>query len=65
MCRKAIAADLSLSGRLMLTDMSFVLTVSFVYKVAIIVGVSSLPLYLWRVVRQRLRPAAYTKVADF
>ena len=45
--------------------MSFVLTASFVYKVALIVAVSSLPLYLWRAVQRRLRPAAYTKVADF
>jgi phospholipid-translocating ATPase len=45
--------------------MSFVLTTTFVAKVGIIVAVSSVPLWAFKVVRQRWRPAAYAKVADF
>ena len=43
-------------------DISFVSTPTFAIKVGIIVGVSSVPLWLFGLVRKRLRPAAYAKV---
>lgn len=46
-----------------IVDLSFVLTSRFAYKVGIIVAISSFPLYIFNVVRKRLRPAAYAKVA--
>ena len=45
------------------TDLSFVLSTTFVYKVAVIVAVSSFPLYLIKAISQRYKPATYTKVA--
>ncbi|WVR03261.1 hypothetical protein IAU60_000252 [Kwoniella sp. DSM 27419] len=44
-------------------DLSFVLSQTFVSKVAVIVAVSSLPLYVIKAAHQRFNPAAYTKVA--
>jgi phospholipid-translocating ATPase len=44
-------------------DLSFVLTTRFVYKVAIIVAVSSFPLYMIKAFHRRFKPAAYAKVA--
>ncbi|KAL7420230.1 putative aminophospholipid-translocase [Cryptotrichosporon argae] len=44
-------------------DLGFVLSPAFAYKVAIIVAVSSLPLYVFKAVHQRFKPAAYAKVA--
>ncbi|WVQ93981.1 hypothetical protein IAU59_001059 [Kwoniella sp. CBS 9459] len=44
-------------------DLSFVLSQTFAYKVAIIVAVSSFPLYVIKAAHQRFNPAAYTKVA--
>lgn len=46
-------------------DLSFVLTTQFIFKVAIIVAVSSLPLYTIKALRRRFAPAAYRKVADY
>lgn len=45
------------------TDLSFVLTTRFAYKVAIIVAVSSFPLYMIKAIHRRFKPAAYAKVA--
>jgi phospholipid-translocating ATPase len=45
-------------------DMHFVLTRTFAYKVAIIVAVSSLPLYVIKALHHRLNPAAYAKVNE-
>lgn len=45
------------------TDLAFVLSSTFVYKVAVIVAVSSFPLYVIKAAHQRLNPAAYKKVA--
>lgn len=45
------------------TDLTFVLSSTFVYKVAVIVAVSSFPLYVIKAAHQRLNPAAYKKVA--
>jgi phospholipid-translocating ATPase len=50
-------------GTTLIQDLSFVLSVGFVYKVAIIVAVSSAPLYVFKAVRQRFQPASYSKVA--
>ncbi|ORX34913.1 protein transporter [Kockovaella imperatae] len=44
-------------------DLSFVLSTAFLYKVAVIVAVSSFPLYVIKVFRNKFKPAAYTKVA--
>ncbi|OXB37825.1 hypothetical protein LQV05_001540 [Cryptococcus neoformans] len=44
-------------------DLAFVLSSTFVYKVAVIVTVSSFPLYVIKAAHQRLNPAAYKKVA--
>jgi len=43
-------------------DLNFVLSSSFVWKTAIIVAVSSLPLYIIKFVRQRISPPAYSKL---
>ena len=43
--------------------MHFVLTKTFVYKVAIIVAISSFPLYVIKALHQRFNPAAYAKVS--
>lgn len=45
------------------TDLAFVLSSTFVYKVTVIVAVSSFPLYVIKAAHQRLNPAAYKKVA--
>ncbi|KAK8844583.1 hypothetical protein IAR55_006430 [Kwoniella newhampshirensis] len=44
-------------------DLSFVLSRTFAYKVAVIVAVSSFPLYAIKATHRRFNPAAYTKVA--
>ncbi|BEJ16980.1 hypothetical protein CspHIS471_0603810 [Cutaneotrichosporon sp. HIS471] len=45
-------------------DMHFVLTSTFIAKVAFIVAVSSLPLYVIKALHHRLNPAAYAKVNE-
>jgi phospholipid-translocating ATPase len=47
----------------LIVDLSFVLTSRFAYKVAIIVAVSSFPLYIIKAFHHRFKPAAYAKVA--
>ncbi|KAJ9478875.1 putative phospholipid-transporting ATPase NEO1 [Pseudozyma hubeiensis] len=44
-------------------DLGFVLSGRFVWKTAVIVAVSGLPLYVWREVRLRLAPPSYSKLA--
>ncbi|KZT54722.1 phospholipid-translocating P-type ATPase [Calocera cornea HHB12733] len=44
-------------------DLSFVLSIRFFWKVAVIVAVSSLPLYIVKIVRSRVAPAAYSKLS--
>ena len=44
-------------------DLEFILTVTFVYKVAVIVSVSSIPLYTIKALQSRFKPATYAKVA--
>ncbi|KAG8902108.1 putative aminophospholipid-translocase [Tulasnella sp. 403] len=45
-------------------DLSFVMTTRFVWKVALIVAISSVPLYLIKLVRNRVKPATYTKLSS-
>jgi phospholipid-translocating ATPase len=44
-------------------DLSFVISVPYAWKVALIVAVSSLPLYIINTVRSRLNPATFTKLS--
>jgi len=44
-------------------DLSFVISVRFAWKVAVIVAVSSLPLYIIKLVRSRVHPATYSKLS--
>ncbi|KLO13604.1 protein transporter [Schizopora paradoxa] len=43
-------------------DLAFVTTVRFAWKVAVIVAVSSLPLYLYKLIRSRVRPSTSSKL---
>ncbi|ORX48008.1 aminophospholipid-transporting P-type ATPase [Hesseltinella vesiculosa] len=43
-------------------DMSFILTTRFVWKVAVITAVSSLPLYIVKFIKRRYAPPSYTKL---
>ncbi|KAF8310761.1 aminophospholipid-transporting P-type ATPase [Clavulina sp. PMI_390] len=44
-------------------DLSFVISARFAWKVALMVAVSSLPLYIIKVIRSRLNPATFTKLS--
>lgn len=44
-------------------DLGFVLSSRFLWKTAVIIAVSSLPLYIWREIRNRLAPPSYSKLA--
>lgn len=46
-----------------LSDLSFVLTSRFWWKTAVIVAVSSLPLYVIKILKARLAPPSYSKLA--
>ncbi|KDQ23925.1 hypothetical protein PLEOSDRAFT_1048673 [Pleurotus ostreatus PC15] len=43
-------------------DLSFVVTVGFAWKVAVIVAISALPLYIIKLIRSRIAPAASSKL---
>ncbi|KAJ7072433.1 hypothetical protein C8F01DRAFT_1103988, partial [Mycena amicta] len=43
-------------------DLTFVVTVDFAWKVAVIVALSALPLYVIKVIRSRIAPAASSKL---
>ncbi|KAI9334592.1 hypothetical protein BDR26DRAFT_908912 [Obelidium mucronatum] len=45
-------------------DMTFILTWNFCWKVLVITAVSSLPLYVMKLVNRRLNPPSYTKIMD-
>lgn len=45
------------------SDLSFVLTTRFLWKTAVIVAVSSFPLYITKFLRARLAPPSYSKLA--
>lgn len=44
------------------SDLEFVLSTRFIWKVAVIVAVSALPLYVIKAIRSRIAPAAYSKL---
>ena len=44
-------------------DLKFVVSTRFLWKVALIIAVSSFPLYVIKVVRARLAPPSYSKLA--
>jgi phospholipid-translocating ATPase len=43
-------------------DLSFVMTVRFMWKLAVIVAVSALPLYIGKMIRRKVAPAASSKL---
>ncbi|RDB17601.1 putative phospholipid-transporting ATPase IIB [Hypsizygus marmoreus] len=43
-------------------DLSFVVTLGFAWKVAVIVAISALPLYIVKIIRSRIAPAASSKL---
>lgn len=43
-------------------DLTFVVTVAFAWKVAVIVALSALPLYIIKLIRSRVAPAASSKL---
>jgi len=43
-------------------DLEFVVSTRFAWKVAVIVGVSAVPLYIVKLIRSRVAPAASTKL---
>lgn len=47
---------------ILLLDLAFVVSVRFVWKVAVIVAVSALPLYIVKMIRRRVAPAASSKL---
>lgn len=50
--------------KLTTADMRFVLSSAFAYKVAIIVAISSFPLYVIKAIHRKFNPAAYAKVSE-
>ncbi|KNE99199.1 hypothetical protein PSTG_07507 [Puccinia striiformis f. sp. tritici PST-78] len=46
-------------------DLSFVLTISFLWKVSLITAVSSVPLYIGKALRSYFAPASYAKLRDY
>ncbi|KAJ3380305.1 putative aminophospholipid-translocase [Entophlyctis sp. JEL0112] len=45
-------------------DLEFILTWNFALKVLVITAVSSLPLYLMKILKRKLSPPSYTKIMD-
>jgi phospholipid-translocating ATPase len=43
-------------------DLSFVLSTRFAWKVAVIVAISALPLWIIKAIKSRVAPAAYSKL---
>ena len=43
-------------------DLAFVLSTRFLWKVAVIVGVSAAPLWIYKLVHSRVAPAASSKL---
>lgn len=43
-------------------DLTFVLSVRFAWKVAVIVAISAFPLYIVKLIRSRIAPAASSKL---
>lgn len=45
-----------------ITDLSFVVSWPFVWKVAVIVAISALPLYIIKAIKRKVAPAASSKL---
>jgi phospholipid-translocating ATPase len=58
----ALQQETSLIMNLLALDLDFVLSVRFAWKVAVLVAVSSVPLYVIKLVRSRVSPAVYSKL---
>jgi phospholipid-translocating ATPase len=58
----ALQQEASFSTKLLNLDLDFVLSVRFAWKVAVLVAVSSVPLYVIKLVRSRVSPAVYSKL---
>jgi len=43
-------------------DLSFVVTISFAWKVAVIVGISAMPLWIIKLIRNKVKPSASSKL---
>jgi phospholipid-translocating ATPase len=43
-------------------DLTFVLSARFAWKVAVMVAVSALPLWIFKIIKSRVAPAAYSKL---
>lgn len=43
-------------------DLAFVLSTRFAWKLAVVVTVSSLPLYIFKLIQRRVAPSAYSKL---
>ena len=54
--------ETSFTTKLLDLDLDFVLSVRFAWKVAVLVAVSSVPLYVIKLVRGRASPAVYSKL---
>ena len=46
----------------LLTDLTFVLSLRFAWKVAVMVAISATPLYIIKAIHSRVAPAAYSKL---
>jgi phospholipid-translocating ATPase len=46
----------------LLADLSFVVTPTFAWKVAVIVAISALPLYIFKLIKRKIAPAASSKL---
>jgi phospholipid-translocating ATPase len=57
----SLALELNLHA-LPLTDLSFVVSVRFGWKVAVIVAISALPLWIIKLIKSRVAPEATTKL---
>ncbi|KAH6912103.1 protein transporter [Coprinopsis sp. MPI-PUGE-AT-0042] len=49
-------------GQLSLSNLSFVITLAFAWKTAVIVAISTIPLYIIKLIRRKLAPAASSKL---
>lgn len=47
------------------SDLSFVLSVTFIWKVALIVAISAAPLWIIKILKGRFAPTQYAKLRDF
>jgi phospholipid-translocating ATPase len=43
---------------------TFITSWEFVWRVAVVTGVSCLPIYMWRLIKRKLYPPSYTKLLE-